>query len=83
MSTKKSNAENPGSCWNRAKDDEPIFVLRANDESAPDIVRMWALWYKRSKGGLRVMSERQRVKYHDAVELSNQMEDWADKGGGE
>jgi hypothetical protein len=28
-------------CINAAAEDEPIFVLRANDELAPDVVRYW------------------------------------------
>lgn len=35
---------NPGTydCYAAATDDEPLFVLRAKDPLAPDIVRLWA-----------------------------------------
>jgi hypothetical protein len=38
---------NPTSCLNKAADDEPIFVLRANDPLAIAIIREWA---KRAEG---------------------------------
>lgn len=31
-----------GSCLNKARSDEPLFVLRANDPLAPQTVRHWA-----------------------------------------
>ena len=43
MATKAENRDNPDSCWNKALDDEPIFVLRANDPLAPHIVEQWAI----------------------------------------
>lgn len=40
MGTKKD----PGKydCYGKLKEDEPYFVLRAQDESAPVLVDMWA-----------------------------------------
>jgi hypothetical protein len=32
----------PNSCLNKAGANEPIFVLRANDPCAPQLVRLWA-----------------------------------------
>lgn len=49
MSTKRENILNPASCWNRAAPDEPVFVLRANDPLAPQIVREWAKRYAEMK----------------------------------
>jgi hypothetical protein len=40
--TKKEELENPNSCLNKAADDEPVFVIRAQDSLAPVIVRRWA-----------------------------------------
>jgi hypothetical protein len=34
--------EDPSSCWNKAGDDEPLFVFRATDLSAPELIRQWA-----------------------------------------
>ena len=42
---------NPGkfNCYAKAADDEPIFVLRAKDALAPDVVRYWADRYRLQK----------------------------------
>ncbi len=32
----------PSSCINKADNDEPVFVLRANDPLAPAVVDYWA-----------------------------------------
>lgn len=32
----------PDTCLGKAADDEPIFVLRANDPIAADVVEIWA-----------------------------------------
>ena len=34
--------DNEDSCFNRAKDDERIFVLLARDKAAPATIRFWA-----------------------------------------
>jgi hypothetical protein len=68
---------NPKSCINRAADDEPVFVLRAHDPCAPEIVREWADAYatrKEENGG--VMNDEQRAKYQEARALATQMEVW-------
>lgn len=39
---KQDEIENPNSTLNKAADDEPLFVLRANDLTAPDLVERWA-----------------------------------------
>jgi len=38
---KKDEINHPDSCLNKAKDDEPIFVLRAQDAFAPHLVAAW------------------------------------------
>lgn len=64
------------SCLNRAADDEPLFVLRANDENAPAIVMAWAEDYLRSKGGWVNMMTPQLNKYNEAVQLASDMRIW-------
>lgn len=64
------------SCLTKAHDDEPLFVLRANDALAPQLVREWASRYRASKGGQMMMTERQASKYNDALHLALNMEDW-------
>lgn len=39
---KKQEKNNPTSCWNKADDDEPIFVLLARDPAAPAAIICWA-----------------------------------------
>lgn len=65
------------SCLTNASFEEPIFVLRANDELAPIIVREWARLYAGQKfaaqGGLTL---RQQAKYEDAQRTAVLMEQW-------
>jgi len=42
---KRDELTNPNSCINKAEDDEPVFVLRANDELAAETVEVWATMY--------------------------------------
>jgi hypothetical protein len=74
---KSEELKNPNSCLNKATDDEPLFVLRANDELAPSIVRTWAVMYHKAKaeqtGGI---TEAQRAKYDEAMALASMMEQW-------
>jgi hypothetical protein len=64
------------SCLNRAADDEPVFVLRANDENAPAIVCTWARDYLESKGGYGNAAAVQIAKYEEAIQLASQMRVW-------
>ena len=76
MSTKADNILNPSSCWNRASNDEPIFVLRATDPSAPDFVTLWANRYVLAKGGFMRMTPEQQAKYYEALRVANEMREW-------
>lgn len=67
MSTKQSNIVDPESCWNKAKPDEPVFVLKASDDIAPATVIMWCANYLRSKGGWQQMTKQQQAKYNEAL----------------
>jgi hypothetical protein len=57
------------SCFVKAQPDEPIFVLRAKDISAPMVVRSWAGW-------LALMRTRDAPKVQEAVDLATKMEQW-------
>lgn len=57
----------------RAAEDEPLFVLRAKDKSAPGIVRVWV-----AAAELAGVS---REKVDEALDLANQMERWAAENG--
>jgi hypothetical protein len=62
------------SCLTRADINEPLFVLRANDELAPLIVRRWANLYISSKGVFA--TKEQIAKFTEAMALAEQMESW-------
>jgi hypothetical protein len=76
MSTKNRNIINPDSCWNKAADDEPVFVLRAKDPLAHAIVVIWANRYMFEKGGWDKMTEAQRNKFSDALCVATDMREW-------
>ncbi len=39
---KSREIADPGSCLNKAHDDEPVFVLLGRDRAAPYTIRCWA-----------------------------------------
>jgi hypothetical protein len=67
------------SCLTNAADDEPVFVLRANDEIAPEVVLYWAGLYTQRKmlerGGDQ-LTAKQLAKREEAVRLADQMTAW-------
>ncbi len=42
LMTKRQEIDDPNSSLNKAADDEPVFVLRAQDRFAPAIISAWA-----------------------------------------
>lgn len=42
MATKREELENPIGCLAKAADDEPIFILRGQDQLADTVVDYWA-----------------------------------------
>lgn len=73
---KRDELTNPESCLNRAADDEPLFVLRANDENAAPSVAAWARDYIVAKGGWGVMTKEQKAKYAEAMDIAANMRIW-------
>lgn len=73
---KHEEIETAVSCLNRAEDNEPIFVLRANDEHAPAMVATWARDYLESKGGWLKATPDQRCKYAEALDIADHMRIW-------
>jgi hypothetical protein len=55
-------------CLAKAADDEPIFVLRAQDMLAPDLVRLWADYAARHGCD--------PAKVAEAYECATAMEHW-------
>jgi hypothetical protein len=81
MSLKRDELTNPNGCLNKAADDEPIFVLRANDVIAANIVRRWADGYlieKREHSADGCLTKAQLEKAKEARGLANQMDAWRD-----
>lgn len=74
----------PHSCLNKADDDEPIFVLRAQDILAPDIVDEWATRMNMAHA-CRAMSnetrDRLEGKIRAARKCADHMRVWAAKHG--
>jgi len=62
------------SCLAKVKHDEPIFVLRAQDLTAPGIVRAWANMAR------KVGCPETKIK--EAFQLADRMEEWAKSNGG-
>lgn len=63
------------SCWNKAHDDEPIFVLRAKDVAAVDTIRAWI--------ALRIAHGKNTIdddKIQDCIKLCERMQSWQERG---
>lgn len=74
---KKNEVADPNSCINRAEDDEPVFVIRANDPLMPKVVQFWANEYQQMKLTLSgVLSEAQYQKFQEALQIADQAREW-------
>ncbi len=73
---KKDELAGP-SCLTKAADDEPIFVLRAQDLSAPFIVRLWADAMAHRTGA----DKNAPGKVNEAYVLAAKMELWQERTG--
>lgn len=71
---KRDEATNNDSCWNKARDDERIFVLLARDPAAPETLRFWA--NRRVELGKNQPGDPQIV---EALDCANRMEDEANR----
>ena len=90
MATKKEEMTY-GSCFQAAGDDEPLFILRAQDLMAPALVRMWADMLKivhtamdPSYGGpssSHFVQGEQLGKIEEAQDLAMEMEAWQHEHG--
>lgn len=72
---------NPGKfdCYTNALPDEPMFVLLARDEQAPERVRDWANRYKQIKESNNNdcrMTIEQYSKWLEAMHCVDQMTEW-------
>lgn len=71
---KKDEISNPSSCLNRATDDEPLFVLRGKDVTAPDVIRDWC--FRRIDAGKNQKGDEQ-IK--QAYALADQMTEYQER----
>lgn len=74
MATKRENVNDPSSCLNKAREDEPIFILRAHDRVAPAAVRDWA--HRAHANG-----NASQLKVDGAMEVALEMERWQRQHG--
>jgi len=63
-------------CLQKAGDEEPIFVLRAQDQFAANIVRYWAKIYRENHEAHGTFNVKIEAKYVEALELAEKMEQW-------
>lgn len=56
--------------------EEPTFTLRANDETAPIVIRYWAEKYHEAKGKGMSENPNQLEKYNNAYQIARDMEAW-------
>lgn len=70
---------NPGKydCYDKADPDEPLFVLRAKDPTAPDLVRLWVDTRRNEARiqGLKIDPEYED-KLEEALSCARAMEVW-------
>lgn len=64
----------PDSTFNKAKTDEPLFIIRPTDKFAAKTVRDWAARVSAESGV-------NPTKVSDALALASQIEDWQELHG--
>ena len=66
---KRDELINPESTWNRAAQDEPLFVIRAKDKLSASMVRLWA-----ETAAMTGAHEPEKIR--EARALAEAMETW-------
>lgn len=74
MATKKQ--ERFGGCWDKAAEDEPLFVLRGQDMLAPALVREWARQFAVHAAAQDIDAAGWLPKFLEAMQVAHQMEQW-------
>ena len=59
-------------CYKKAADDEPIFILRANDPLSPKLVRKWVTMSIGKKRHTRPNI----LKWMEAMNIAKEMKKW-------
>lgn len=71
MGTMKTEINDPNSCLNRSKPNEPLFVLCARDACAPGAILEWAR--------LRIalgLNDATDEKMNEAIQIAQEMHAW-------
>jgi len=69
---KQDELEDPGSCWNKARDHEMLFVLLGRDKCAPATIRFWCM--ERIRKGKNKNTD---LQIQEALQCADAMErDW-------
>lgn len=66
-------------CIVKARRNEPIFVLRGNDNTAADLVFKWAERFRTWIANRLLPAEQEAAvmaKWRDAIEVAQEMRDW-------
>ena len=71
----KKSVEIASGCLSRCADDEPVFVLRAHDVTAPRAVRGWV------SNALASVRPPKAEKLAEALRLADEMEAWQNANG--
>jgi hypothetical protein len=66
---KRDELANPDSTWNRAAEEEPLFVIRAKDKLSASMVRQWA-------EAAAMTGAHEPEKIQEARQLAEIMETW-------
>ncbi len=74
MGTKRE----PGAfdCYSMALPDEPLFILKATDVSAPSIVETWAYSYEQRKRSANEWDRQAQRKHREALQVAEEMRTW-------
>ena len=76
---KRDEISDLSSCLNKAHEDEPVFVLRANDPLAHDLVETWAEQYRARHMNQGTFTTDRQFKYVNALKASQTMREWRDE----
>lgn len=81
MSTKANEIQQDDSVWNKAADDEPLFILRATDPLAPHVINVWIAIASMTDLATRGLKDKgthsiNDTKIQSAIDLRNRMIGW-------
>ena len=69
---KRDEIADPTSCWNKAKDDDIVFILLQGDDASPETIRFWV--NKRIELGKNKPGDRKMVTALQAADAIEAMQ---------